>query len=198
MSYSEDQDNNQSNMTADQEGPSIHGSLLYISLVFKFTLTLIITIMASLVCVTIKKTKRLHQPHNIFVFNVMIADIILALWNLIPAVIMFITFVAGKDNTINCKLLTITYHPVIVYHTTFVKMAIDKVIAIGYPFKYKNIMTCRVATTMVCISWLLAVAMCIHILFTTTNGQEVPEYGVCLITGIKFLGGLNICHSHLH
>jgi len=93
-------------------------------------------------------------------------------------------FVVGKDNITNCKLPTFTYHLVIVYHTTFVLMAIDKMIAIGYTFKYK---TSRVATTMVCISWLLAVVMSLHILFTT-SGQKVLEYSVCLITGIKFLG----------
>jgi len=97
---------------------------------------------------------------------------------------MFVTIVVGKDNIINCKLLTFTYHPVIVYHTTFVMMAIDKVIAIGYPFKYKHIKTCSVATAKICISLLLAVVMCIHILFTT-NGQKVPEQCVRLITGIK-------------
>jgi len=177
------------NVTNDKEGLHLHGSLPYISLMFKFTSTLIIMIMASLVCATIKKTKRLHRPHNILVFNVMMADITLALWCLIPAVIMFIAFVVGKENLITCNLLTFTYHPVIVYHTTFIMMAIDKVIAICYPFKYKHIMNRRVVTAMICISWILAVTMSIHVLFIT-SGQEVPEYGICLITGIEFLEGI--------
>jgi len=173
----------------DQEGPTIHGVFPYVSLVFKLTLTLIIIMMAGLVCVTIKKTKRLHRPHNFLVANVMVADIVLALWCLIPAVIMFITSSVGKDNFINCNLLTFTYHPVIAYHTTFIMISIDKVIAIGFPFKYKHIMSRYVVMGMICTSWLLTIVMPIHILFTK-GGQEVPEYGICVITGIEYLKGI--------
>ncbi|XP_065895944.1 trace amine-associated receptor 8a-like [Dysidea avara] len=170
----------------NQEGPSLHGPFPYISLVFKLTSTLIIISMASLVCVTIKKTKRLHRPHNILVANVMIADVMLALWSLIPASIMYIAFAAGTENFINCSLLNFTYHPVIAYHTTFIMISIDKVVAIGFPFKYKRIMNQHVVTGMICISWLLALAISVHILFTK-SGHEVPEYGVCLSEGIDFL-----------
>jgi len=59
MSYSESEDNNHTNIT-DEEESIIYGVLPYISLVFELTSILIITMMASLVCVTIKKTRSLH------------------------------------------------------------------------------------------------------------------------------------------
>ena len=187
MSYSgsgDDQGNNQSN-NSDQEGPIIHGAFPYISLIFKLTLTLIIILMASLVCVTIKKTKRLHRPHNILVANVMIADIVLALWDTIPASISIIGYAAGT-NIIHCGLLNFAYHPVIVYHITFIMISIDKVIAIGLPFKYKNIMTNRVVAGMICLSWVLAILVSFHTLFVSID-LEVPEFGICVELGRDFL-----------
>jgi len=70
---------------------AIIGYAADISMVFTFTLKLIITTMTSLVCVTIKKTKRLHWPHKILVFNVMIANIMVALWNTIPTLVTTIS-----------------------------------------------------------------------------------------------------------
>ena len=57
------------------------GSLLpryfiYLSLGFKWILSLFILTMAGWVLVTIKTTRRLHKPHNIFVANLMITCII--------------------------------------------------------------------------------------------------------------------------
>ena len=166
MSYSELGDYQGSNKTnvTDQEGSIIHGYFPYISLAFKFTTTLMITMMASLFCVTIKRTRSLHRPHNILVANVMVADIILALWNTIPATIAIIGFAVGK-NVIHCGLLNFAYHPVIAYHTTFVMIGIDKVIAIVFPLKHKQIMTLYVVTGMICISYLLAVGVPFHTLF---------------------------------
>jgi len=57
----------------------------------------------------------------------MVADIMVALWNTIPTSIAIIRH-AVNTKIIYCGLLNFTYHPVIVHHTTFVMMAIDKVI----------------------------------------------------------------------
>ncbi|XP_065892318.1 melatonin receptor type 1C-like [Dysidea avara] len=180
----DDQDHNQSNVT-DQEGPIIHAAFPYISLAFKLITTLIIISMASLVCVTIKKTRCLHQSRNFLIANVMIADIMLALWNTIPAGIAIVGFAAGT-NVIHCGLLNFVYHPVIAYHTTFIMISVDKVIAIGFPLRYKHIMTCRVVVGMICVSWLLAVIVSFHTLFIS-DGSEFPEYGICILTGGQFL-----------
>jgi len=95
---------------------------------------------------------------------------------------MFITFVVGTENFITCNLLTFSDSlPHYICDDSH-----SKVIAISYPFKHKFIMSCCVVTALICISWLLAVAMSIHILFAT-SGHEIPEYSICLVTGISFL-----------
>jgi len=82
MSYSKSEGNNQ---TKKKDGAYHSWNLILYLFGILLTSTLIIIMMASLVFVTIKKTMRLHRPHNILVANMMVADIILALWNTIPA-----------------------------------------------------------------------------------------------------------------
>ena len=161
----------------NEEGPSLHGAFPYISLMFKLITTLIIILMASLVCVTIKKTKRLHRPHNILVANVMIADVMLALWSFIPAGIAISGAAIGADLT-HCGLFNFAYHPVIAYHATFVMISIDKVIAITFPLRYKGLVTHRVVAGSICISWLFAVFASIHTFFVRQNAK-LPKYGIC-------------------
>jgi len=186
MFYSESgdyQDNNKFNIT-DQEGYIIHGFFPFMSLGFKLTSILMIIMMASLVCVTIQKTRSLHRPHNMLVANVMVADIILALWNTIPAGTAIIGYVFGKNVT-HCGLLNFAYYLVIAYHTTFVMIVIDKVIAIAFPLKYNQIIARYVVTGMICISWLSSVVVSFHTLFVPKD-IELPEYGMCLLSRNDF------------
>ena len=171
--------------STDQEGPTIHGVFPYISLVFKLTLTVIIIMMATLVCVTIKKTGTLHWPHNFLVANVMVADIVLSLWSVLPATISLIGAATGTDLNY-CGLINFAFHPVIAYHITFLMISIDKVIAIASPYKHQHIMTHRVVAGMICISWLLAIIISFHTLFVHQI-TEVPEYSICILPQSSFL-----------
>jgi len=92
----------------------------------------------------------------------MVSDIILALWNTVSAIVQYTIlyqctvyntvptcgYAVGK-NLIHYGLLNFAYYPVIAYHTTFMMIAIDKVIAIAFPFKHKQIMTCYVVVGMI-------------------------------------------------
>ena len=129
--------------------------------------------MAGLVCVTIKKTKRLHRPHNFLVANVMVADIVLSLWSVLPATISLIGAATGKDLN-HCGLINIAFHPVITYHITFLMISIDKVIAIASPYKHQHIMTHRVVAGMICASWLLAIIISFHTLFVHRSTYLQP------------------------
>jgi len=115
----------------------------------------------------------------------MVADIILVLWNTIPASVAIIGYAAGA-NVMYCGLFNFAYHPVSVYHITFVMISIDKVVAISCPFNYKQIITSRVIKALVIISWLLAITTSLHTLFIA-NGSQFPGYGMCIFTGINFL-----------
>ena len=58
-----------------QEDLVLPGRVVYQSLVFKMITTIIIGLMPGWVIATIKMTRSLHKPHNIFVANLMVAII---------------------------------------------------------------------------------------------------------------------------
>jgi len=50
----------------------------FLSMGFKLIATMIVVLLAGWVIITVKKTRRLHKPHNILVANLMVADIMFA------------------------------------------------------------------------------------------------------------------------
>ena len=91
----------------DHHGPHLPGYLPYLSLAFKWIATLIIVLMAGWVFFTIKTTRKLHKPHNIFVANLMITDIILALLTATQSNIMIIGYATGVGDFISCKVYAV-------------------------------------------------------------------------------------------
>ena len=87
------------------------GFLVYLSLGFKLTATLIAIPMASWVFATIKSTKSLHKPHNIFVANLMITDTLLSLFSFLTTGSMSIASLFGMENLISCKVLWLPLLP---------------------------------------------------------------------------------------
>ena len=65
--------------STDQSGSAIPGYLIT-SLIFQITMTVVILPMAGWVFATIKTTRSLHKPHNVFVANLMVVDIVLAIF----------------------------------------------------------------------------------------------------------------------
>ena len=141
--------------------------------------TLIVFLMASLVLVTINTTRRLHRPHNIFVANLMITDMILAVLFYVMSAIMTIGYAIGAGDFISCNVYYFLFHPIVVLHFTILMISVDKVIAIRFPFKHKRIMTTSVTLSICVILWPLSMALTAHLLFNSDNYVEVSEYGTC-------------------
>ena len=68
------------NQEMDDQGSVLPGYFPYLSLMFKITVTTVILLLSGWVVYTIKMTKSLHKPHNIFVANLLVSDMISALF----------------------------------------------------------------------------------------------------------------------
>ena len=65
------------------------------------------------------------------------------------------------------------FFPVIVGHFTYLMISVDKVIAIVFPYKHKNIMTPRVVVGMITTAWLLSVLLSVKWLLNgCVNGRR--------------------------
>ena len=147
--------------------------LIYLSLEFKLITTMIILLMAGLVLATIKTTRRLNKPHNIFVANLMVTDIILAVISLFQQSVMMVGFITGKGDFIPCNVFHFLLSPAVEMYFTLFLISADKIIAIVYPLRYKQIMMPRVGVYAITASWVLAFTIFIPRLFNNDGYNKV-------------------------
>jgi len=175
------------NTTTGSQDPPLPAYLTYLSLGFKWTATTIILFMTYWVFCAIKNTKGLHKPHNIFVASLMITSMISAVLTCLQSSLMMIGFVTGLGDFINCSMFKFLLFPANVIYFTHVAISFDKVIAIGFPFKHKKIMTPRAIGSIIIITWLLGIATSIHVLFFNDGFTKVAQFGTCNSKGKSFI-----------
>ena len=76
------------NQEIDNEGSVLPGYVPYLSLVFKLIATTVILLLSGWVVYTIKTTRRLHKPYNIFVANSLVSGMIAVLFLYVISSIM--------------------------------------------------------------------------------------------------------------
>ena len=165
--------------TPDHQGPNLPGYFPYLSLVFKWITTLIILMMAGWVVFTIKTTRKLHKPHNIFVANLMITDIISVVLTTVQASIMMIGYATGLGDFINCRVYIFLLFPILVMYCTYLMISVNQVIAIALPYRYKKIMKCHTIAGVIAVGWLVPIFFYLHVFFNTDYVKSA-QYGYCL------------------
>jgi len=164
----------------------------YLSMVFKLIATLMIILMAGWVIATIKKTRSLHRPHNIFVANLMVADILMAVLACSLSTAMTTTFMFGED-FVSCSAFKLSMIPANVIGLSYVMISVDTVIAITFPFKHKQIMTPYVIIKFIISEWMLAIVPFLPSLFLDVDGyNSVAEYSFCTGEGAALIESLLI------
>ena len=134
-------------------------------------LILIITPAVVVVCI-IKKTEALHTKYYFLVANLLVTDIVQAVYKLITENLIMITYLLDLNtDTVGEVLfwvtvpLTLTFF--IITNLLFVTLAVERVIVIGYPYRHRSIMTTKVVRGMVVATWVLsAILAVVLILFS--------------------------------
>ena len=165
--------------TPDHQGPNLPGYLPCLSLMFKWITTLIILMMAGWVVFTIKTTRKLHKPHNIFVANLMITDIIVAIFNTIITSIMIIGYATGVGDFISCRIYIFFMLVLLsVLYGAYLMISVDQVIAIAFPYKHRKIMKHRVIIGSIAAAWLVAILAQVHVFFNS-GYVKVAQHARC-------------------
>ena len=152
--------------------------LAYLLLGFKLISTVITILMAGWIIVTIKITKSLHKTYNVYVAHLLANDVTLILTGSISSVIMMIGYLTGRD-LITCNVLMFFSLQISNLFLTFLMISVDKVIAIAYPLRYRQIMKPRVVLGCIVAIWVISVTFNVQHLFNTTGFIKVAKYGVC-------------------
>ena len=151
----------------------------YLSLGFKFISTIIVVLMAGWILITIKTTKSLQKIHNVYIANLMATSILCALITLLFTSTMMIGSFTGMGDSIGCNVFKFFLFPVAIINFTLLMISVDKVIAITFPLRYRQIMKPRVVFGIITTKWVLAIMLFIHKLFNPRGFTKVAEYGTC-------------------
>jgi len=142
--------------------------------------------MAGWVVFTIKTTRKLHNPHNIFVANLMITDIISAVSSTILISIMFIEYATGVRDFIGCRFFIFLLFPKTVIQCTYLMISVDKVIAVAFPFKHRKIMKRPVIIGLITAAWLASILLHSRA-FISVGYTKRAQYGTCISDGNTFV-----------
>ena len=123
------------NQEIDDQSSLLPGYIPYLCLVFRLVAAVVYLLMASLVVFTIKTTRSLHKPHNIYLANIVISKMIFTISGTFIAGIMMISYQLGLESPIPCYLLSHQVLPFYVSILSFVIIATDKVIVVTSPFR---------------------------------------------------------------
>ena len=135
----------------NQQSFSVPVYIILLMLGLRLVITMFIVPMAGWVLITIKSTRSLHKPHNIFVANLMATDIIFALT--MTAVAIQYT---SELRLLSCSVHKFLFFPSTVIHLTYLMIAADKVMAIAFPFKHKKVMKPRIVAGIITTLWIVA------------------------------------------
>ena len=86
------------NQEIDHQDSTLPGYVPYLSLLFKIITTTVILLLSGWVVYTIKTTRSLHKPHNIFVANLLISGMIATLMYSLIVCTMMISYQLGVES----------------------------------------------------------------------------------------------------
>ena len=165
----------------DDQGCVLPGYVPYLSLVFKLIATTVHLLLATWVVFTIKTTRSLHKPHNIFVGNLLVSGEITTLLACLITSAMMISYQLGIESFAGCFLFKCLLLPLHVNIMSLVIIAADKVLAINFPFKHRRMMTSHVVAAVISGTWLFSIIPTVYGIFTVSKGNELLEYGACIL-----------------
>ena len=107
---------------------------------------------------TIYKTRSLHNWHYFFVANLMACDIAFVLSTLLPGASISLYAMFNPDfQGVSCKIMNAITFPHLASFFMLVAIAIDNMLKVVFPFKYRQIMGTKVAAVFVTSAWLLSI-----------------------------------------
>jgi len=138
-----------------------------------------IAILYCAICIirAIYKTTALHNWHYFFVANFMVCDIAFVLLTLVPGALVSLYGIFNPHfQGISCKLMIASTFPYVAGFFMLVAIAIDSMLSVGLPFKYKKIMGIRLALTLVVIAWCSALLFFVPLITDETTEKTKSSF----------------------
>ena len=103
----------------------------------------------------IRKTEELHTKYYLFLVNLFISDILTTIKYCFEIFIM-ILYLLNIRIYVSDMAFVITTIPQVAIRYCFVLLAIDRVVGVAFPYRYRNIMKLRVVYALIASVWMIA------------------------------------------
>ena len=127
----------------------------------------------------IVKNKKLQTNNNIFLINLLLADVGLAVSLLCVDGLLTVLYLLGVNVDVDCGITVI---PVITFviasKLMFIPMCVERFIHIAFPFHYKRIVTTKAIMTTTITLWMVTIATA-TILYINQLFEYIPSVGGC-------------------
>lgn len=137
-------------------------------------------ILSTLVLVAIIINKKLHGIQYFFIANLMICDIASTFTvNFVVTGVSINSLIHSESKGANCKIVDTFYFP---FTTSFIMVTVlifDRFMMIIFPFKYRTIITNKVAVILVATSWAIGFVLCSFALYDPEHEGLYTRNGHC-------------------
>ena len=106
----------------------------------------------------IRKTEELHTKYCLFLVNLFISDILISIQCCFEIFIM-ILYLLNIRIYVSDVVYVITTIPQVATRYSFVLLAIDRVVGVAFPYRYRNIMKLRVVYALIASVWIIAAVL---------------------------------------
>lgn len=178
-SYINNSVTNQSfNGTTDNVYSSVPLFATFLSIFLLLVVIPAVAIPAMLVICIILKTGALHTRYYLFVTNLLVTDI-LNTFKIGFEILLMCLYLFGinADTTISFIIYGILTIPRVAARLSFINLAIDRVVAIAFPYRHKKIMTNKIACILIAFTWLMSSIMAL-VVFMSSPFVFIMQFGV--------------------
>ena len=161
----------------------------YLKMLLVLAMSTLIITPAVIVVRIIRKTEALHTNYYFFVANLLITDIVQAVYRLITENLIMIVYLLDLNtDTIGEVLfwlsvpLTTTFF--IITNLLFVTLAVERMVVISYPYRHRSILTTKVVRGMIVTTWVVSAILAAVVIAFSTHTVVWPFGGFVAVGGL--------------
>ena len=154
----------------------------------------VVIVPALLAIIIIVKNKRLQTNNNIFLINLLLTDVgIAVIW--CTNGLLAVLYLLGVNVDVDCNLMLIPFMLLVLANKLmFIPLCVYRFIHIAFPFSYKHIVTNKAITITIITLWI--VAMISISLYINEPLDYIPSAGICKPTQTNNPGTLILLLFH--
>ena len=181
---------------ANQTAATVPEYLSYTVLCFALMGIPVVIVPALWAIVIIVKNKKLQTNNNIFLINLLLADVGITVAVCCTSGLLTVLYLLGVNVDVDCRIIVMPMMMfLIASKLMFIPTCVDRFIHIAVPFSYKRIVTTKAIITTIITLWMVAIVTA-TILYINQPFEYIPSVGVCKPTqeNIPLLLILLLCY----